>query len=60
MTPVRTKSGRLIHYVANLRRDLDPDESARNTLCNRTLKAPIVEPDAQVTCPRCIEAATFN
>jgi hypothetical protein len=60
VTPVRGKRGALVHYVANVRRDLPPEDAARKTLCARTLKSPIVEPDAQVTCPHCIDAATFN
>lgn len=45
MTPVRTRKGKRMHLSADL----------RNTLCNRHLVAPIVEPNESPNCIRCLE-----
>jgi hypothetical protein len=60
VTPVRGKRGLLIHLVASgIREDLEPSE-APIILCGTRIRSLIVEPDAQVTCEKCIEIATTN
>jgi hypothetical protein len=54
MTPVRGRRGRVVHWMANLRRDLTPEDSARKTLCARTLRGPIVV-DEEIDCPACVD-----
>ena len=48
MTPVRSRRGRWIHATLD----------ARKPVCAVRLKALIVEPDATITCSRCLEILT--
>lgn len=60
MTPVRGRRGVLIHLVAaGIREDLEPAE-APIILCGARIRSLIVEPDAQVTCDKCLEISTTN
>lgn len=50
MTKVRSKRSKWIHATVD----------ARNPLCGVRLKQMIVEPDAEITCPKCHEITTTN